>query len=192
MTHFCVLVVGQDPAKELAPFQENNMGTCPPEYLAWNADADGDETHPVTGAPGYWENAYDKWDGYEVGGRYADRLRTKGSTKPVDHARWGNIDWDLTKAQRRSAAVEAWTEAKRCSPSMQECFYGILPSTTRKEYLARADRGPPLTCFAFLKNGQWTDRNDFEKNCTGFDDFLVEALTSIHPDAMIWVIDCHI
>jgi hypothetical protein len=33
MTHFTVLVVGPDHEKQLAPFQENNMGDCPEEYM---------------------------------------------------------------------------------------------------------------------------------------------------------------
>jgi len=33
MSHFTVLVIGDDPEEQLAPFQENNMGDCPKEYL---------------------------------------------------------------------------------------------------------------------------------------------------------------
>jgi hypothetical protein len=33
MSHFTVLVVGDDVDEQLAPFQENNMGTCPSEYM---------------------------------------------------------------------------------------------------------------------------------------------------------------
>ena len=36
MSHFTVLVVGDDVEKQLAPFQENNMGDCPAEYLSFN------------------------------------------------------------------------------------------------------------------------------------------------------------
>lgn len=36
MSHFTVLVVGDDYEKQLAPFQENNMGDCPEEYLEFN------------------------------------------------------------------------------------------------------------------------------------------------------------
>ena len=31
--HFTVLVVGEEPELQLEPFQENNMGDCPPEFL---------------------------------------------------------------------------------------------------------------------------------------------------------------
>jgi hypothetical protein len=33
MSHFTVLVVGADPEEQLVPFQENNMGNCPVEFL---------------------------------------------------------------------------------------------------------------------------------------------------------------
>lgn len=36
MSHFTVLVIGDDPEKQLAPFQENNMGDCPEEYLVFD------------------------------------------------------------------------------------------------------------------------------------------------------------
>lgn len=36
MSHFAVLVIGSNVDDLLAPFQENNMGDCPKEYLAFN------------------------------------------------------------------------------------------------------------------------------------------------------------
>jgi hypothetical protein len=33
MSHFAVLVIGDDVAQQLAPYQENNMGDCPLEYM---------------------------------------------------------------------------------------------------------------------------------------------------------------
>lgn len=33
MSHFTVLVIGPNPEQQLAPFQENNMGDCPREYM---------------------------------------------------------------------------------------------------------------------------------------------------------------
>lgn len=35
MSHFTVLVIGDDVKGQLAPFQENNMGDCPGEFLAF-------------------------------------------------------------------------------------------------------------------------------------------------------------
>ena len=36
MSHFTVLVIGGDPEKQLIPFQENNCGDCPKEYMEFN------------------------------------------------------------------------------------------------------------------------------------------------------------
>jgi len=36
MSHYTVLVVGENIEEQLAPFQENNMGDCPNEYLEFN------------------------------------------------------------------------------------------------------------------------------------------------------------
>ncbi len=36
MSHFTVLVIGDDVEGQLAPYQENNMRDCPEEYLEFN------------------------------------------------------------------------------------------------------------------------------------------------------------
>jgi hypothetical protein len=36
MSHFTVLVIGEDYEKQLAPYQENNMGDCPKEFMQFN------------------------------------------------------------------------------------------------------------------------------------------------------------
>jgi hypothetical protein len=38
MSHFTVLVIGNDPEKQLAPYQENNMGDCPDEFMVFESD----------------------------------------------------------------------------------------------------------------------------------------------------------
>jgi len=42
MSHFTVLVIGNDPEKQLAPYQENNMGDCPEDFLEFH---DKEESH---------------------------------------------------------------------------------------------------------------------------------------------------
>lgn len=44
MSHFCVLVTGNDIEAALAPFQENNMGDCPAQYLAFHDVEDENRT----------------------------------------------------------------------------------------------------------------------------------------------------
>jgi hypothetical protein len=34
--HFMVMVIGEDPEEQLEPFRENNLGTCPDQYLEFH------------------------------------------------------------------------------------------------------------------------------------------------------------
>lgn len=76
MSHFTVLVIGEDHEAQLAPFQENNMGDCPKQYLQFEEDPDA-EIDEQTGKKGYWRNPNSKWDWYLVGGRWGDFFRLK-------------------------------------------------------------------------------------------------------------------
>jgi hypothetical protein len=76
MSHYTVLVIGPDIERQLAPFQENNMGDCPREYMEFIEDADGD-VDEITGKKGYWENPNAKWDWYRIGGRWSGFFRLK-------------------------------------------------------------------------------------------------------------------
>ena len=40
MSHFTVLVIGNDVEEQLAPFQENNMGDCPQKYLSFEIEVE--------------------------------------------------------------------------------------------------------------------------------------------------------
>lgn len=53
MSHFAVLVVGDDVEKQLAPFQENNMGNCPREFLEFNDTEDELREEYETGSAEY-------------------------------------------------------------------------------------------------------------------------------------------
>lgn len=102
MSHFTVMVIGENPEEQLAPYQENNMGNCPEEYLAFNdeteslkiswnelteeerseygsfgefAEDEGYKEHE--GKYGYWENPNAKWDWYLLGGRWSGFLKLK-------------------------------------------------------------------------------------------------------------------
>ena len=41
MSHFTVLVIGENPEEQMAPYQENNMGDCPKEYLEFCDEEEG-------------------------------------------------------------------------------------------------------------------------------------------------------
>jgi hypothetical protein len=114
MSHFTVMVIGENPGKQLAPYQENNMGDCPEEYLAFNDVTDDvtreweDEDQETKekykdldtyateyngykkneeGRYGYWENPNAKWDWYQLGGRWSGFFKMKpGSEGEVGRA----------------------------------------------------------------------------------------------------------
>ena len=76
MSHFTVMVIGDEPEKKLAPFQENNMGDCPDEFLQFTEDEDYD-VDEKTGKKGYWNNPNSKWDWYSLGGRWSGMIKLK-------------------------------------------------------------------------------------------------------------------
>ena len=113
MSHFTVIVFGDDAEKQLAPFQENNMGDCPDAYMEFNdeteyiqkewADEDqetkdeynndvdayasdyhGYKKDEETGKYGYWENPNAKWDWYQLGGRWAGFFKLKPGAKGTE------------------------------------------------------------------------------------------------------------
>lgn len=101
MSHFTVAVICDHPddiVRLLAPYQENNMGNCPEEYLEFNEHTESEEDwkkihkdeyqtfeeylenycgykkDEVLNKYGYWENPNAKWDWYELGGRWMGSL----------------------------------------------------------------------------------------------------------------------
>lgn len=106
MSHFSVAVFTEPNGKTveelLAPYQENNMGDCPAEYLEFHDQADevkedwekckdreeygndiktfAKEYHGYKeheGKFGYWENPNRKWDWWVIGGRWNGMLLIK-------------------------------------------------------------------------------------------------------------------
>lgn len=58
MSHFSVMVIGNNIEEQLAPYQENNMGDCPEEYLEFN-----DCT----------EEVLDKWENGKIKGYFSKK-----------------------------------------------------------------------------------------------------------------------
>jgi hypothetical protein len=78
MSHFTVLVIGENIDKQLAPFQENNMDDCPKEYLKFFSSKDDRyKDEPENDEDGYWENPNAKWDWYSLGGRWSGMIKLK-------------------------------------------------------------------------------------------------------------------
>lgn len=91
MSHFSVLVIGEKYEEQLAPYQENNMGDCPTQYLRWCCDGEGFDTEEEALAYAkenhmdedevYRENPNAKWDWYVVGGRWGGYFAPKPGKK---------------------------------------------------------------------------------------------------------------
>lgn len=99
------MVIGDNPEDQLSPYQENNMGTCPEEFLefqdeteylkkCWDemsqeekdeydnsfdnyAEDEGYEKHPGGDKYGCYTNPRARWDWYILGGRWTGFLKLK-------------------------------------------------------------------------------------------------------------------
>lgn len=170
MSHFTVGVFTEinnfeEVERLLAPYQENNMGDCPREYLVFTRDEEADLDNE-TGLHGYWENPNAKWDWYQIGGRWNGMLVTNGASgkrgnpsllcgrkyKPdeFDSALVSEIDFDAMK-QRRLQEVEPYEicfERKLYKP---DYFIEMYP--TEDDYIA--DKINFSTYAVITPDGEW-------------------------------------
>lgn len=79
MSHASVLVIGPNPEKQMAPFQENNMGDCPKEFMEFvNVEEESREKylhesttkvqHPTRGLVSEWDDEFRKEGSFGIGG----------------------------------------------------------------------------------------------------------------------------
>lgn len=164
MSHFTVGVLTKDGGKSidelLAPFQENNMGDCPREYMEFNIADESEEElldeyegmkdeyetfelfllnqygytkHELSGEIGYWENPNAKWDWYEVGGRWSGMLLTKNG-EYWDSAKLKDIDWEKMKELKEAKYTATWENEPE---GIHRYFAGILEDDTKESYVKR-------------------------------------------------------
>lgn|SRR3990167_2725760 len=117
MSHFTVMVIGEEPEKQLQPFHEYECTGIEDEHVIFVEDEEYD-LDEKTGKKGHWTNPNKKWDWYKLGGRWSGFLHLKngatGTTgqgsliyknKPgIDQAKKGAIDFE---SMRKSAADKA-------------------------------------------------------------------------------------
>jgi hypothetical protein len=110
--HFTVLVKGEDVEELLAPYQENNMGTCPEEFMEFeplslsdhgystHAEAIADGQPEKDGKAGYYHNPNSQWDWYVIGGRWNGFFLLKNGLH-ADQAFKEDIDFEgrMNKAE---------------------------------------------------------------------------------------------
>ena len=132
MSHFCVAVFtdGNKTVEELlAPYQENNMGDCPKEYMKFYPvdteeqkkyyekykednqtfeeylEANGYLFDEEEKAYGYYENPNAKWDWWQVGGRFRDLLVTRDGF--CDISKIKDVDFSEDK-ERYDESIRWW------------------------------------------------------------------------------------
>lgn len=136
--HFTVLTISNDYEEALAPYQENNCGDCPVEYLQWYSE-ELDEYYEYDEEEQLWKdlatargvkkiskqerqeivdngevystNPNAEWDWYEVGGRWSDCLLKKDGTK-CDQCELQDLDLLTAEKQAYREARELYYRAK--------------------------------------------------------------------------------
>lgn len=193
--HFPVLVVGENIDGQLAPFQENNMGDCPDQYL--EKDDEGGLYNPNS-----------QWDWYVVGGRWngffklkknkkeyihpeflPKELRTKRKEFPggVNSALKKDIDFTGMREYRLKLAEKIWNRFMndknkyiRLTDEMKlRSKLGISPNATQKSFKGRCS----LYCSHILWEGEWFG----ELNETEY----YKKLEKVGNDELLTVVDCH-
>jgi hypothetical protein len=248
MSHFSVLVVGLNPKEQLAPFQENNMGDCPQEYLKFkdrteelkeesleiideheNPEAigktrleyygkgnfdcfvkewDGMDLDSLTGKYGYWENPNAKWDWYQEGGRYSDRLLLKSGKRAnrgdIDPRSQLAVDLELMKSEKVAYANAQYDRLQKFlknDPSAMELYiqFGIKPGEISKQLIAQWSS---ISTFAVVVDKKWYERGSMgwsamvsdEKSINEWDEEFWGIVNGLDPKkhGMVSIIDCHI
>lgn len=216
MSHFTVLVVGDDVEAKLKPFDENDRSrfrATTAEEMAdlrakFAANSSGynsiekwlEEWHGLEQRDGHWgsvRNPDAKWDWWQVGGRWPDRLVTKAGVA-CNSTTVGELDLAAVRAAGRRRAEGWWDEAqKREDGRAREALFGIRPETTREQYLGQHEN---FSSFAVLVNGKWHQRGEMgwwghvsdEKDMNQWQAEFNKLLESLPPETRITVVDCHI
>lgn len=224
MSHFTVGVLvdknGKDLKELLAPYQENNMGDCPLEYLEFfECDEDcikeyeehkddyetldefmesyhGYEKNKETGTYGYWENPNAKWDWYVVGGRWSNSLTLRdGST--CNNALLKDIDWEKIQEKLRTNAEKFWDSNPQ---GINRLFSGITEKDTRESYVSRESN---FSTYAVITpDGEWHSKGEmgwFGISSESEDEanswthsFYDKFIKDSDPELELVIVDCHI
>lgn len=224
MSHFTVGVLVDRKGKKLeellAPYQENNKGDCPKEYLEFKDYTDevlesyddhkeeykdldtfakeyhGYEKNQETNKYGYWENPNAKWDWYEVGGRWSNMILTKSGIK-VDYAMLKDIDWSCMKARAKKNAEKTWDSNPQ---GIERYFSGIYKNDTRESFIKRQSEF--ATYAVITPDGKWHSKGDmgwFGISSEGKDDstkwadnFYDAFIKDADQELILVIVDCHI
>lgn len=188
MSHFTVLVIGDDWEGQLAPYDENiTVEPYKDECYCYNkekgARPDCDECHG-TGTRMSTYNPRSKWDWYSLGGRWKGTFKLKEGKQGAmgrsgvfdneakydcDQARKGDIDFEGMLRDDRKRLVTHWEELQEQLKNADEKKRGQIlylagfnepddPAITDLDLYVAQRAG--LTCRALVKDGQWHQRGE--------------------------------
>lgn len=195
--HMTCLIAGKNYEEQLAPFQENNMGDCPEEFLDvysytvysyvngekcfecldFNNEEEAKEYCKNKGiefntGDGYWTNSRAKWDWYQVGGRWYGYFvkKSDGYGEKGDKS-WMDLRPDIDDNSVdivRKGDIDIDEIIKRSGDDNKEFLDIIRP-------------------YAFIKNGEFIEKYNNESYKKEFQEWW----DSLSDDEIIVAIDYH-
>lgn len=150
MSHFTVLVIGENPEQQLAPFHEYECTGIKDEHVVFVED-DEYELDEEIGKKGHWTNPNAKWDWYQLGGRWAGFFTLKPNKNGIQgHHRAKDF------AKIDGSIVEDLPEIK-----VDQCFKGDI-DFDRMRLEERVDALAEYQKFMIALNGEpfppdWTE-----------------------------------
>lgn len=201
MSHFSVLVFAKDENEAdrlMAPYQENNMGDCPKQFLKFYPD-DERRVDPETGERGYWENPNAKWDYYRP---WPIKPAAKGRGFPL---RVSDVAWDATPSERKNAADD-WAAIIRGDKDemLDRSLYFrreyYLEEFVDEETYVSENSG--VLPWAFItpdgvwhqkgNMGWWAANDATRESRKKYHEELNNAIRAVPQDLMAFLFDCHI
>lgn len=205
MSHFAVLVIGANINEQLAPYDENIEAAPYPvevsedeikrmvdyykrngieyptiEELVSSKGVDWGGCEMKRDTDGKWVrmstyNPKSKWDWYEIGGRYAARLRVKEGVEFEEP----NFSW-------------GWDENVK-----KEVLSKRLTDSALVKDIENLDE---LSAYAVVKDGNWYEKGEMgwfgistnEVSDEEWRNELKKLLTNLSDDTLITYVDCHI
>jgi len=166
MSHFTVMVVGENPEDQMEPFRVNNSNICDPQYLKYmvyngetgeskifeteeeaKKEYKGELNKEGSTIEGYWENPNAEWDWHVLGGRWTGFFELKDPKKGQlgrpgvfgNKAKKGTADTALKKhIDFTKMEDEAAKRARFRYENLERIFGGKIPKiTTFPEFLKK-------------------------------------------------------
>ena len=250
MSHFTVLVIGDNWEEQLDPFWEidlsledkrkdyrckfdpkitkDNLQAEYEKFLKkyhnykekyidakdWVDDWHGYCFDEDTQSYGYYHNINEKWDWYEMGGRWSGFFKLKEGAsgkigKPgvfnnnprsgyVDQAFKKDIDFEGMIKDSIKIYEETWENSRNEKDIVTLYYkYGIQKDDTKESYIKR---GSSISTFAILFEGKWYEKGNMgwwglvsnEKDENEWDDEFNKLLNNLPDDTLLTLVDCHI